>query len=164
MKILKAMKKPTVVDVMQFNDQHDAMEIETWTNQKAKYRKNKDTMDIETLEGVMSASSGDYIVKGVNGEFYPVKPDIFEKTYEMLNTSEQSFNNENFFESLEKRNKPQTEFKDVIVENKTIKDVPVMKGDYDFEHYVSSNTLTQIYRLINANPHEKEIVYKELKK
>lgn len=86
----------------------------------------------------------------------------FEKEH-TLGTFQSSFNNENFFESLEKRNKPQMEFKDVIVENKTIKDVPVMKGDYDFEHYVSSNTLTQIYRLINANPHEKEIVYKEFK-
>ena len=37
---------------------------------------------IKTLEGDMCADFGDYIVKGVNGEFYPVKPDIFEKSYE----------------------------------------------------------------------------------
>lgn len=37
---------------------------------------------IETLEGKMFASYGDYIIKGVNGEFYPCKPDIFEKTYD----------------------------------------------------------------------------------
>lgn len=37
---------------------------------------------IETLEGKMLASYGDYIIKGVNGEFYPCKPDIFEKTYD----------------------------------------------------------------------------------
>lgn len=37
---------------------------------------------IETLEGTMEASQGDYIIKGINGEFYPCKPDIFEKTYE----------------------------------------------------------------------------------
>ncbi len=37
---------------------------------------------IETLEGVMSASPGDYIIKGVQGEFYPCKPDIFESTYD----------------------------------------------------------------------------------
>lgn len=41
-------------------------------------------MYIETLEGTMTASLGDYIVKGVDGEFYPVKPDIFEQTYEVL--------------------------------------------------------------------------------
>lgn len=39
---------------------------------------------ITTLEGVMSACEGDYIIRGVNGEFYPCKPDIFKKTYEMV--------------------------------------------------------------------------------
>lgn len=39
---------------------------------------------IETLEGKMLASCGDYIIKGVNGEFYPCKPDIFEKTYDIV--------------------------------------------------------------------------------
>lgn len=42
---------------------------------------------IETLEGKMLASYGDYIIKGVNGEFYPCKPDIFEKTYDKANDS-----------------------------------------------------------------------------
>ena len=37
---------------------------------------------IKTLEGDHRISNGDYIVRGVNGEYYPVKPDIFEKTYE----------------------------------------------------------------------------------
>lgn len=39
---------------------------------------------IRTLEGVHHASVGDYIIQGVNGELYPCKPDIFEKTYELL--------------------------------------------------------------------------------
>lgn len=39
-------------------------------------------LTINTLEGKMEVSIGDYIIKGVNGEFYPCKPDIFEKTYE----------------------------------------------------------------------------------
>ena len=39
---------------------------------------------IETLEGVMVASPGDWIIRGVQGEFYPCKPDIFEKTYERV--------------------------------------------------------------------------------
>ena len=37
---------------------------------------------IRTLEGDMLVSIGDYVIKGVSGEFYPCKPDIFEKTYE----------------------------------------------------------------------------------
>ena len=40
---------------------------------------------IPTLEGAMRAKIGDYIIKSVNGEFYPCKPDIFEKTYDRLN-------------------------------------------------------------------------------
>lgn len=39
-------------------------------------------MLIETLEGTMKAQIGDWIIRGVNGELYPCKPDIFEKTYE----------------------------------------------------------------------------------
>jgi len=39
-------------------------------------------LKIHTHEGDMTASAGDYIIKGVQGEFYPCKPDIFEKTYE----------------------------------------------------------------------------------
>ena len=43
-----------------------------------------DKAAIETLEGVMTASIGDWIIKGVKGEFYPCKPDIFEATYEQV--------------------------------------------------------------------------------
>lgn len=41
-------------------------------------------LDISTLEGTMRASRHDYIIKGVQGEFYPCKPDIFEATYERV--------------------------------------------------------------------------------
>lgn len=41
-------------------------------------------LKIKTLEGTMSASIGDYIIRGVNGEFYACKPDIFKKTYESV--------------------------------------------------------------------------------
>lgn len=39
---------------------------------------------IRTLEGDMKISKGDFVIKGVNGEFYPCKPEIFEKTYEVV--------------------------------------------------------------------------------
>lgn len=39
---------------------------------------------ITTLEGIHRASIGDFIIKGVKGEFYPCKPDVFEKTYEEI--------------------------------------------------------------------------------
>lgn len=46
------------------------------------YQTDKE-MDISTLEGTMHANDGDWIITGVNGEQYPCKPDIFEKTYEL---------------------------------------------------------------------------------
>jgi hypothetical protein len=39
-------------------------------------------LEIETLEGLMRANNGDWIIRGVNGEYYPCKPDVFSKTYE----------------------------------------------------------------------------------
>ena len=47
------------------------------------YQTSKELI-IETLEGDMIASKGDWIVTGVDGEQYPVKPDIFKKTYELV--------------------------------------------------------------------------------
>ena len=50
--------------------------------------KIKGGLIIKTLEGEHLASIGDYIIKGVKGEFYPCKPDIFEQTYEELKGGE----------------------------------------------------------------------------
>jgi hypothetical protein len=48
----------------------------------ARYRKKPVEIEIETLEGTMTATPGDWIICGVQGELYPCKPDIFEATYE----------------------------------------------------------------------------------
>lgn len=53
-------------------------------NETVKRAQEAGGIKIETLEGDMLASFGDYIVKGVNGEFYPCKPDIFAKTYDLV--------------------------------------------------------------------------------
>lgn len=42
------------------------------------------TVEILTMEGTMSARIGDWIIRGIKGEFYPCKPDIFEATYEQV--------------------------------------------------------------------------------
>ena len=57
-------------------------EINDFCGNKVREPVGEHYLEIETLEGVMRANSGDYIIRGVNGEFYPCKPDIFEKTYE----------------------------------------------------------------------------------
>jgi hypothetical protein len=50
----------------------------------AQYTETSMYGEVETLEGNMRANIGDWIIKGVNGEIYPCKPDIFEKTYEVV--------------------------------------------------------------------------------
>lgn len=84
--IHKAVKKPVEIEYIQFKNMVNAGEIERWSNLKARYDDStgKDLIYIDTLEGTMTASINDYIVKGVHGEFYPVKPDVFEKTYDIL--------------------------------------------------------------------------------
>lgn len=88
MNIKKARKKPVEIEFMQFNDIDNVKDISLWGEGKIKHKVsnkfNMGYMYIETLEGTMIAELGDYIIKGVQGEFYPVKPDIFEKTYEVL--------------------------------------------------------------------------------
>ena len=59
-----------------------------------------DKVQVRTLEGVMTASPGDYIIRGVDGELYPCKPDIFEKTYEKVEEGKES-ENLNFGEVIE---------------------------------------------------------------
>lgn len=87
----KYRKKPVVIEAMQFLDNTDRLcELSEFMGQvRVSYedRENPKLL-IETLEGEMAASVGDYIIKGVNGEFYPCKPDIFEKTYDQVGVIE----------------------------------------------------------------------------
>ena len=85
-KRMKYRKKPVIIEAIQFEDNSDRIiEIHEFMGGdtiRVNYEdKDNPYLKIETLEGIMKASVGDYIIKGVNGEFYPCKPDIFEKTY-----------------------------------------------------------------------------------
>lgn len=80
-------KKPVVISAVQFLDDADVLvELSDFIDNqdlRVDYQdRDNPQLKIETLEGVMSASVGDFIIKGVNGEFYPCKPEIFKKTYE----------------------------------------------------------------------------------
>ena len=80
--IKKYVKKPIVIEAIQW----DATK-KTWDeilSMGLKWRGGEmgtDTFKIVTLEGAMTASVGDYIIKGIAGEFYPVKPNIFKQLY-----------------------------------------------------------------------------------
>lgn len=80
-------KRPVIVECIQFiGGESDLPRIINWlSQQKANiggWIFHGTDITIPTLEGNMKASPGDWIIRGVNGEFYPCKPDIFEKTYE----------------------------------------------------------------------------------
>ena len=57
-----------------------------WCDRKPREREDRWYVFIRTLEGVMEAAPEDWIIRGVAGEFYPCKPDIFEQTYEVVPT------------------------------------------------------------------------------
>ena len=97
----KFRKKPVVIEAMHFEGTEAEMHaVYSWieSNTQGSFDPSSETipasgvsidpasafMLIATLEGVMQASPGDWIIKGVQGEFYPCKPDIFEATYEAV--------------------------------------------------------------------------------
>ena len=97
MNIKKYRKKPVVIEAMHFDGHKEAADNAIkWIGDKClgvrmSYGYIKDnlepvveypvTLTIETLEGNHHCSPGDYIIKGIKGEFYPCKPDIFKATY-----------------------------------------------------------------------------------
>ena len=76
-------KRPVTIEAMQLTDAASVFDIEEWINSVTTgYLTNPPTIWIDTLEGRMTANAGDWIIKGVNGEFYPCKDEIFIKTYQ----------------------------------------------------------------------------------
>lgn len=82
---MKYRKKPVVIEAVEFTvETKTLLHLSKFMSEvNVDYSEpDNPVLKIETLEGVMTAQQGDYIIKGVNGEFYPCKPDIFHKTYE----------------------------------------------------------------------------------
>lgn len=93
---MKFRKKPVVIEARQITPE-TAEEIGAWCNAELCFSEGyrsylwgwalpieQRSMNVPTLEGEHIASMGDWIIKGVKGEFYPCKPDIFEMTYEAV--------------------------------------------------------------------------------
>ena len=86
----KYRKKPVVIDAWQFTKENykegaplfirQAKDVALWSQ----YGGDVIGGEIETLEGVMTISENDYIIKGVQGEIYSIKEDIFQKTYDKV--------------------------------------------------------------------------------
>ena len=87
---MKFRKKPVVIEAVQYTG-NNITEVEKFVGKFVSFQQNCTddggshfSMVIETLEGNMKAIPKDWIIKGVKGEFYPCKPDIFEATYEAV--------------------------------------------------------------------------------
>ena len=83
---MKFRKKPIVIEAVKWEG--DLQEISRFFGDFNKYHISDivevESLFIETLEGTHEARKGDWIIKGVKGEFYPCKPNIFEQTYEKV--------------------------------------------------------------------------------
>jgi len=83
---MKYRKRPVVIDAVQFTGNNKA-EVTKFFNEALPEETigfNVHNIIIPTLEGNMTASIGDYIIRGIRGEYYPCKPDIFYATYEIV--------------------------------------------------------------------------------
>lgn len=85
--INKARKKPIEIEFIEYTDDINIVDLYDWSNDQIEIVFEIDTLQkrlyVNTLEGDMLVNTGDYIIKGVNNELYPCKPDIFHKTYEV---------------------------------------------------------------------------------
>ena len=83
-------KRPVTIEAIQYDEHDPTPAIEwirdndgsAWLETRIATASRPAVIAIETLEGTMNAQPGDWIIRGVQGEFYPCKPDIFEATYE----------------------------------------------------------------------------------
>ena len=93
----KYRKKPVVIDAIQWpadielREEDDPIhdEIDAWfrgmgADPDKIMMMDDGTISIATLEGEMAAQPGDWVIRGIKGEFYPCKPDIFDATYEKV--------------------------------------------------------------------------------
>lgn len=84
-KMPKYRKKPVIIEAVTWDgSQESAQEINQFNGGKFWVINDNRQMKIPTLEGIMLADVGDYIIKGIKGEFYPCKPNIFVATYEKV--------------------------------------------------------------------------------
>lgn len=80
---MKYRKKPVVIEAVRWTGENRE-EIDKFCGRNVVWGENKKCFLVLTREGTLLATMGDYIIKGVNGELYPCKPDVFAKTYERV--------------------------------------------------------------------------------
>jgi hypothetical protein len=79
---MKFRKKPVVIEAEQFHSRDKPLPFRDYG--VVMFDGDEGRFYVQTLEGPLTVSDNDWIIRGVNGEFYPCKPDIFAATYEAL--------------------------------------------------------------------------------
>lgn len=79
---MKYRKKPAVIDAIEWTGSNADEVVEFMKSSYSSIFDDNQNLTIHTLEGDMKANVGDFIIRGVDGEYYPCKPEIFNKTYE----------------------------------------------------------------------------------
>lgn len=150
---MKFRKKPVTIEAIQWNGEN-VIDVDKFAGNEEKIQHKNGELFIPTLEGVMKANLGDWIIKGVNGEIYPCKPDIFAKTYESLGevqsvSQEQPKHVYTYFYSF------QTDgivgygvgtTKNKIVGSEGLKEI----AEYILENYPGTNPVILNYKLMNV--------------
>jgi len=85
---MKYKKKPVVIEALQWNGQNSQEILALASGTDRGISLDKGCLIIGTLEGSMKANVGDYIIKGIKGEIYPCRLDIFNETYEEVKQDE----------------------------------------------------------------------------
>lgn len=158
MKVFKATKRPVTIEAMCLGELTDSRDsVGDWVNSQSPGSALEGPdggLYIVTLEGKVLASSGDYIIKGIKGEFYPCKPDIFFATYDIGAGTEVSTDGQWTGEEIQK----------AIASHK---ELPTYKAAVSAFEVVASedaeriNTLEEALRKCATSPHNR-VDWKEM--
>lgn len=169
----KFRKKPVVIEAIQWTGENVAEVAEFLGLSVRPFRIDtvNGTVEISTLEGTMTASKDDYIIKGVQGEFYPCKPDIFEQTYETV-SGDEFITEVNITELLKVAEASEKQYDQVVKQNRDLQaEIKRLKkkNSYLTEHLeikkvskIDSCKFWDTYVFNEENPFNKENAYKEL--